>query len=272
MVNICPAADIALPGARERTTVLVTLPVHNEEGILRSSVERVTATLTAAGIDFTLAIAEDGSTDGTRGVIRDLSEHNPRLIVQTHPEKRGRGWALRTMWAKFDSDFYAFSDADFAAEPNYLVEAIRAAQRGSPVVTGSRYVPGARVIRPPLREIVSRAYNQLVRSLFHDGIRDHQCGLKVFSRDAVRTLLPMASEESWFWDTEILVLAKASGFTVAEIPVNWIERKVPRTQLRRLASDVVLHGAGLVRLKGARRLAPEPHALAGSPVRQYWAK
>ena len=209
--------------------------------------------LGAAGITFTLAIAEDGSTDGTRDCIREIQERYPTAVVQTDHEKRGRGFALRTLWARVEADFYAFSDVDFAADPQFLAEAIRIALEGNPVVTGSRYVPGARVIRPPLRSLVSQVYNQLVRTLFHDGVHDHQCGLKVFSRAAVRSLLPLAHEDSWFWDTEILVLAHDTGVAVTEFPVNWVERKTTRTPMVRLFSDFYLHGTGILRLVGNRR-------------------
>jgi glycosyltransferase AglD len=235
------------------TSVLVTLPVHNEENLLRNSVDRVTAVLNAAGIDFTLAIAEDGSTDGTRDLIQQIAKEYPRIVVQTRPERHGRGWALRTLWSKIDAEYYAFSDADFAADPQYLVSAIRSAQQGNPIVVGSRYVPGSRVSRPPLRRMTSEAYNRLVRLLFSENVRDHQCGLKVFSRDAVRRLLPLTHENSWFWDTEVLVLANDVHLGVTEVPVNWVEHKTRRTEFRRLLSDFYLHGTGLLRLAGERQ-------------------
>ncbi len=172
----------------------------------------------------------------------------PTIIFQTDAKRHGRGWALRKLWSHIDADYYAFSDADFSAAPSFLVEAIRQAQRGSDIVVGSRYVPGSTVNRPPVRHAVSRMYNRLVRLIFRDGIFDHQCGLKVFSRKAIERLLPISTEDSWFWDTEMLVLAHEAGLHVTEIPIRWIERKSRRTSIIRLLSDVYLHGAGLIRL------------------------
>jgi glycosyltransferase involved in cell wall biosynthesis len=256
-----PALRRALtPGHR----VLVTIPAHNEERMLRESVERLTEILTASGIEFTLSVAEDGSTDGTRGVIDQIVRDHPEIIVQTHTEKRGRGWALRTLWSTIDADYYAFSDADFAADPRFLARAIRAAQHGNPIVVGSRYVAGARVLRPPLRRLTSQAYNRLMRLLFSGSVRDHQCGLKVFSREALDKLLPLSHEDSWFWDTEMLVRARDCGLDVLEIPVDWVERKVGRTQFHRLASDVFVHGTGALRLAGNR--TARPPVLVGRPT------
>ncbi len=233
-------------------SVLVTLPVYNEAAILKSSVESVMNTLTKSGINFTLSIAEDGSSDGTKDCIRDILAQHPAIRVQSVPEKRGRGWALRTLWSRVEADFYAFSDADFAADPRFLVEAIQIAQNGHPIVTGSRYVNGARVVRPPVRRWASLGYNRLIRLVFGDQVLDHQCGLKVFSRGAVRALLPLTIEDSWFWDTEVLVCAKDVGLPITEFAVDWVERKVKRTRMLRLGSDILLHGGGIIRLKSNR--------------------
>jgi glycosyltransferase involved in cell wall biosynthesis len=237
--------------------VLVTLPVHNEAPVLRDSVDLVIRVLESARIDFTLSIAEDGSTDGTQDCIREIQRRHPTILVQSNPQKRGRGWALRTLWSGVEADFYAFSDTDFSASPTFLVKAIQMAQHGSAVVTGSRYMPGAHVNRPPLRRLVSKSYNQLIRLMFQDRVQDHQCGLKVFSRAAIQALLPLAHEDSWFWDTEILILANDTGLAVSELPVDWVERKARRTRLLRLASDIYLHGTGLLRLK-SRHLSGRP--------------
>lgn len=247
--RVSGTTHVALPGCK----VLVTLPVYNEATILKDSVDLILQTLTHSGIDYTLSIAEDGSTDGTMNLIQEIQREHPTILVQSDSQRHGRGWALRRLWSNTKADFYAFSDVDLAADPRYLVEALQIAQGGKGVVTGSRYVPGARVNRPPLRSKVSRIYNTLVRLLFRDGIRDHQCGLKVFSREAVLALLPLSRENSWFWDTEMLILAKARGFEVTEFPVNWVERKARRTEISRLASDVRTHGTGILRLVGDKR-------------------
>ena len=238
------------------STVLVTLPVYNEASILERSVDSLIRALGAAQINFTLLLAEDGSTDGSQDCIQRIVERYPAILVQSAPERHGRGWALSTAWSRVDADVYAFSDTDFAADPECLVEGIRLALQGCDVVTGSRYVPGARVVRPPLRHVVSRAYNQLVRFLFQDDVQDHQCGLKIFSRTAVRRLLPLSHEDSWFWDTEMLVLANDANLRVAEFPVAWVERKVTRTEFARLLSDFYLHGTGILRLAGHRPSRP----------------
>jgi len=228
---------------------LITIPAFNEKPFLARSLSEVDAALARTGISYRLSVAEDGSDDGTKELLKFLAERNPELIVQSESVRRGRGRALRELWSGIDADVYAFVDADLAASPTYLVSAIKAVQAGSPLVVGSRYVPGSVVDRPPLRNIVSLSYNWLVREMFDEPIRDHQCGLKVFSRDALRRLLPLTSSDSWFWDTEVLVVASRIGVPVKELPIYWKERRTRRTPITRLLSDFRVHGQGLLRLR-----------------------
>jgi glycosyltransferase AglD len=231
------------------TTVLVTIPVRNEARMLEATYRRLAKGLDASGLNYRLSIAEDGSTDGTPQVIQRLKSEFPGLLVTSGPARLGRGLALRQMWTEVDAEVYAFVDADLAAGPPALIRVISEVQAGADVATGSRYCPGAQVRRPPLRQLVSRAYNWFVRMAFGENIRDHQCGLKAFTRDAKVQLFNMSREDSWAWDTEVMVLAKRSGMRVVEVPVEWSETRWTRTPIRRLLSDVYLHGTSILRLK-----------------------
>jgi len=234
-------------------SVLVTIPAHNEAAMLGASVRELARGLDASGLNYRLSIAEDGSTDGTVEVIRQLQSEFPRLLVSTSPERRGRGLALRELWSGADADIFAFVDADLATGPSAVANVIAAVQGGADVATGSRYVPGAIVHRPALRGIVSRAYNRMVQLTFHESVHDHQCGLKAFSREAMTTIFGMTREDSWAWDTEAIVLATLAGLHVVEVPVEWTEYRGAHTPIGRLLSDVYLHGVSVVRLRANLR-------------------
>lgn len=249
------------PRLQPSADVLVSVPVRNEAPRILETVGTLQSALRASGYSFRLALAEDGSTDRTPILIRQYAETNPDVIIQTHEERLGRGKALRELWTKEPAQIYAFTDADLACGVDPLVQAIRVAMGGDPIVVGSRYVPGAIVNRPPLRASVSKVYNWAVRGIFSDSVHDHQCGLKVFRAEVLHALLPLTMEDSWFWDTEILVIASRFGLKVTEVPVRWTETKSRRTEFGRLFSDIALHGSGLLRLKA--RLA----ALEGGSVR-----
>ncbi|MDG6970328.1 MAG: glycosyltransferase [Nitrososphaerota archaeon] len=238
MVNILP-------------DVLVTLPVHNEVDRIYLTTHLLADALDDSGLNYALSIAEDGSTDGTQSVVRKLEAEIPTLIVQSLPRKVGRGLALRKLWSKHSARIFAFMDADLATSPTSLIEVIHTCQSGIDVVSGSRYVPGAVVRRPPARLAVSKGYNALVRMLFQVQTRDHQCGLKAFTSEAVQRIMPLCREDSWVWDTEVLVVAAYLGLQVREVPVSWTEFRNSKTPWKRLLSDVQLHGTALIRLKSS---------------------
>jgi glycosyltransferase involved in cell wall biosynthesis len=241
------------PGAESHNQVLVTIPVHNEVSRLTATLETLDRAFRPTGLDYSLSIAEDGSTDGTKELLHELPQSWPGVLIQEAVDPLGRGRALRELWSTTPADVYCFTDADLAAGPDILVTAVKRVVGGTPIVVGSRYAPGACTIRPPLRSFVARAYNKLLRFSFGETIYDHQCGLKAFSSEAIRQLLPRTKEDSWFWDTEILILALNAGFPVVELPTTWIERKRSRTQFRRLMSDLVIHGTALMRLRSRVR-------------------
>jgi len=228
--------------------LLVSIPVRDERSRLVGTIERIESALGTTAYEWKIGIAEDGSIDGTKQLIEELARQDSRLVVQTADKPMGRGWALKKMWSSEPADIYAFTDADLAAGPEAILAVVGAVEAGAGIAVGSRFITGAALRRPPLRDFVSHSYNWIVRRMFHDGIADHQCGVKAFSREALDRLLPATTEDSWFWDTEILVKAVWSGLNVQEIPVNWTETKYYRTPLARLFSDVMLHGTGLIRL------------------------
>ncbi|HTW77431.1 MAG TPA: glycosyltransferase [Thermoplasmata archaeon] len=229
--------------------VLVTVPVHNEVERLIRSIDQLDRTFRESGLSYTLSVAEDGSTDGTKALLTLLPSRYPGMLIQQAVDPLGRGRALRQLWSGTAADVYCFTDADLAAGSDALVEAVRMVMDGQPIVVGSRYAPGAHTTRPWVRSLVSRGYNALLRFLFDERIFDHQCGLKAFSAKAIRQLLPATREDSWFWDTEILILGLQAGYPIRELPVKWIEQKTSRTRYRRLGSDLYLHGSGIVRLR-----------------------
>ena len=228
--------------------VLVTIPARNESARLASTIARVETSLRNSRYQWQLAVAEDGSEDGSAELVRDLARSDPNLLVQSSAARLGRGLALRRLWSAVESDIYVFTDADLASGPEAIIAAIREVERGADLAIGSRLLRESKVLRPPLRHWVSRGYNWIVRRMFGDRVADHQCGLKAFSHRAVLNLIPLTSEDCWFWDTEVVVRAYLGGFRVTEFPVEWCETKYARTPIRRLISDLWLHGVGLLRL------------------------
>src|SRR3972149_2759485 len=125
-----------------------------------------------------------------------------------HLDVKGRGRALRKAWLESDADIVAYMDVDLSTNLRFFPPLVQALLDGYDVAIGSRLMSASRVTRTLKREVISRCYNLLVKALFFTSFSDAQCGFKALTRLAARKLIPLVKDESWFFDTEILILAE----------------------------------------------------------------
>jgi len=231
---------------RAAAQVEIVVPVMNEERDLGPSVRRLDAFL-SAGFPFTarITIADNGSTDGTWATACALEAALPRVRAIRLAEP-GRGRALRTAWSGSDADVLAYMDVDLSTDLNALLPLVAPLLSGhSDVAIGTRLGRGARVIRGPRREILSRGYNLLLHAALGARFSDAQCGFKAISRARAGALLPLATDSGWFFDTELLILAQRAGLRIHEVPVDWTDDLDSRV---RLLPTVVADLRGIARL------------------------
>jgi glycosyltransferase involved in cell wall biosynthesis len=203
-----------------------------------------------------IVVADNGSTDGTLRVAREYERRMPGRIAVTHLDVRGRGRALRKAWIESAADVLSYMDVDLStgldAFPK-LVDAI--VTDGYHVAFGSRLAPGARTTRSLKRELISRAYNGIIRLSVGTHFRDAQCGFKAVSRATAQTIVPAIVDNAWFFDTELLVIAEKRGFRMKEIPVSW--REDPDSRVKIVQTSVEdLKGLARLRFGGIPRVSP----------------
>ena len=140
-------------------------------------------------------------------------------------------------------------DVDLSTDLNALLPLVAPLLSGhSDVAIGSRLSRSARVVRGPKRELISRSYNLLLRTTLRARFSDAQCGFKAMRAECARALLPHVRDTSWFFDTELLVLAERSGLRIAEVPVDWIDDPDSRVDI---VSTAVADLRGVARLAGS---------------------
>ncbi|MGA3110739.1 MAG: dolichyl-phosphate beta-glucosyltransferase [Candidatus Bathyarchaeia archaeon] len=212
--------------SENKVLVSVVLPAYNEVNQLESAVTQVSQALEKAGYHYEIAIAEDGSTDGTAELSEQLTQKYP-FVRHIHREKRlGRGTALNNAFQNCNGEVLVYMDLDLATDLKSLKPLIDAiAVEGYEVSTGSRMLPESKVERSTRRSISSKSYNFLVRHMLGSKVKDHQCGFKAFKKEAFFALMGEVKATHWFWDTEILVRAQRHGFKIKEIPVEWTSGK-----------------------------------------------
>jgi putative flippase GtrA len=270
-----PSSELVIaPGSTAAPDVEIVVPVRNEERDLAPSVRRLHAYLTDR-FPFTarITIADNGSTDGTWAAAVALAGELD-LVRAVRLDQPGRGRALRSIWSASDARVLAYMDVDLSTDLNALLPLVAPLLSGhSDVAIGTRLAPGARVSRGPRREIISRCYNLLLHATLRVGFTDAQCGFKAIRAEQARQLLPLTEDVSWFFDTELLVLAERAGLRIHEIPVDWIDDSDSRVDLVATAladlRGIARLGTGLLRgsISVPLLASPAPGSQNGLPGR-----
>jgi glycosyltransferase involved in cell wall biosynthesis len=245
--------DLTDPVAHERPIVDVVVPVYNESAQIASSVRRLRKYLDDEfPFPAVVTIVDNGSTDSTAAIARSLADelHGVRTISI---EEKGRGRALRAAWSITDAEVVTYTDVDLSTSLEALLPLVAPLLSGhSDLAIGSRLAPGAHVVRGAKRELVSRGYNLVLKAALRNGFSDAQCGFKAVRTDVARKLLPLVDDESWFFDTELLVLAERSGLRIHEVPVDWVDDPGSSVRIVRTAAADL---RGVARLVVERRTA-----------------
>lgn len=233
----------------------IAVPVYNEERVLEASIRALHAHVrTRIPFATRITIVDNASEDATRpiGMRLAVELEGVRFI---HLAAKGRGRAIRAAWMASDARVLAYMDVDLSTRLESVSALIAPLLAGSSDITiGSRLIRGARVTRSPQREVISRAYNLLLRTVLHTRFRDAQCGFKAIRAQVARDLVPMVRDQGWFFDTELLVIAQRAGFRIHEVPVEWVEDPDSRVNVPRTA---------LTDLRGVLRLFRETPRVRG---------
>ncbi len=205
------------------------LPIKDEADILEKNILQLILYLESKNFSFTWKIIGviNGSNDNSELILANLKEKLPTKIDYLNIQEPGKGRAIRTGWYNSEADILAFMDADLAVSLealNSLIEPIL--NKEADLVIGSRFVPGASASRSWRRGLISKSYILLSQFILHHKILDIQCGFKAISKDSFRKLDNLLTDDNWFFDTELVVLAKRMGLRVREIAVTWTENRV----------------------------------------------
>lgn len=226
-----PERRVALSGGAVDLSIVI--PAYNEESRLPASLGAIGAYLSAkaSAPRVEVLVVDDGSSDATGARAEDAARrHGLTLRVVRLPENRGKGAAVRAGCLEAVGGLVLVSDADFST-PVYEWEKLAAT--GAPVSIGSRALDEALVKekQPFFRQAMGKLFNRLVRLVAVPGIRDTQCGFKLFTREAAREIFARAKVDRFAYDVEALLLARLLGYAIAEVPVLWFNSADSRVTL-----------------------------------------
>lgn len=201
-----------------RPSITVFFPCYNEEENVERQTLDVDRTMAEITDDYEVIIVDDGSTDRTAEIAARLARENPRVRVISHPRNLGYGTALRSGFAGARKELILYTDGDNQFDIRDVRRLLPLMREGVGIVVGFREDRRDR----PLRKLVSRAYNFIIRMIFGLRVRDIDCAFKLFRRSVFDTI--ELRSERFLVDTEILVKAKRAGLKIVETPVTHLPR------------------------------------------------
>lgn len=191
---------------------IVTPVYQNEqiEVIIRDVHEKVRAKFQ----DSEFIIAEDGSTDKTREILKSLQQKY-NLTFNFCNERRGYIKAVKELYEQANGDVIFFLDSDGEHDPGDFWKLYRRLQKGYDLVIGYKTKR-----RPLYRLFLSKVNNFLIGMMFGVWFRDANCGFRIMKRSFAREFIPPSGVLVAAFNAEMLVRAKHAGKAVAEVPVR----------------------------------------------------
>lgn len=222
----------------------ITIPVLNEQNTIVEKIDEiclfVNNHLNEIG-DIRVIIADNGSTDNTEILGRELSQKYARVRYLRIGEK-GVGRALKKSWSNSKAEIIGYMDLDLSTDLNALPIALKSiAFDNFDVVAGSRLKKGSVVIgRSIVRGITSRAFNFLIKFVFRTNFSDGMCGFKFLKSDCFFKLYNNgANNDGWFFATELLVVAEKIGLNILDLPVKWTDDPDSKVKILALTKQYI---------------------------------
>ena len=201
----------------------LVIPAYNEEVRLAESLDAVATFAASHDGGVEILIVDDGSADRTAAIACEFAGRRPNARVLVNERNRGKGYSIRRGVLEAQADTILVSDADLStplSEAPRLLERLRGMGEG--IVIGSRGLRESNVeIRQnPIREVMGRTFNCLVRALTKLPYKDTQCGFKLMSHSVVYPIFKRAGIDGFAYDVEILYVAHRRAVRLEELPVT----------------------------------------------------
>ena len=232
------------------------LPTYNEAENIDALVRAAHTQLESTGVGHTILVVDDGSPDGTGEIADRLAAELAPVHVLHRSRKQGLGRAYLAGFAMAlaaGAELILEMDSDFSHDPADLPRLI-AASEAADLVLGSRYVPGGGITEwGRLRRLLSRGGSAYARILLGVPVRDLTGGFKCFHRRVLEAIdIEHVHADGYGFQIELTYKAVKAGFTVAEVPILFRERRVGSSKMNaRIALEAVWKVPAL-RLAAAR--------------------
>ena len=198
----------------------VIVPVYDERNTVVEIVRRMRAV--DLPVDLEIVIVDDGSTDGTGDVLRQLADSTVRVVLHEH--NKGKGAAIRTGLEKVTGDLVLIQDADLEYDPEDWPSLLDPILRGkAQVVYGSRFT-GQRKNMMPLHWMGNRFLSLVTNILYSSTMSDMETCYKLFDRRVLEGIT--IQSDKFDFEPEITAKVLRRGYRIYEVPISYAGREM----------------------------------------------
>lgn len=202
----------------------IVIPAYNEEKRLANTLTSINSYLTSQRYDFEVIVVDDGSKDKTKQVaLEHVLYRNGKLKLIENGVNRGKGYSVKRGILEARGENILFTDSDLSTPIEEIRKLLSFLNSGYDIVIGSRAVFGAdiKIHQPFYRECMGKIFNFLVQFFVLKGIRDTQCGFKLFKAAVVKDIAKELKIDGFAFDVEMLYLAQKKCYKSKEVPIIW---------------------------------------------------
>jgi glycosyltransferase involved in cell wall biosynthesis len=200
----------------------VVIPAYNEAKRIEPTLRETKKYLDKQKYDYEVLIVNDGSTDNTAEVVGGIICDWDKFKLIDNRKNKGKGGVVKQGMLAAKGSWRLFMDADNST-PVSEVEKFWPYTESYEIIIGSRYSHGGEITDPqPLsRRVMSRLGNFLIQLMVAWGMKDTQCGFKMFSADATKDIFPLQTMQMWSFDIELIAIAKRHRYQIAQVGITW---------------------------------------------------
>jgi len=202
----------------------IIVPAYNERERIGETLIDLDRYLNERGIDSEILVVDDGSSDDTVKFVEGMGVE--RLRVIRNGSNRGKGYSVRSGLAASRGEYSVFMDADGSIALDAIGDFLEVMRGGVGMIVASRYLFDSVVPVPlgPWRKFTSVCFRIYVLILFRLGLKDTQCGFKMFNRKLVELISKFAKEDGFIFDVEFCYIARRHGLVITERAVTCTEQ------------------------------------------------
>lgn len=217
----------AAPEQPSIVAISVVIPAYNEAERIAPTLVEAHAYFSKFGEPFEIIVSDDGSTDRTPEIVERMSGDIRQLKLVRAGANEGKGAAVARGMLSAAGQVRLFADADGSTPFDQFEKLADAIASGAQVAIGSRAMPDSILdpAQPLPRVLLGKLSNLVIQATNLPGIRDTQCGFKLYTASAAEKIFPHLTAKRWGFDVEALVIARGLGLRVSEIGVVWRDRE-----------------------------------------------